>query len=245
MAPRTTTPTTDGPATRDRILLAAASLLDEAAGGAVSTRAVCERAGVQAPTLYHHFGSRQGLLDAVVSHGFREHLAARQDREGGTPEDPVDAVREGWDAHVRFGLDHPETYAMIYGAVRPGEPCGVAREVEAMIRATLEPAARSGRLRVTPAQAAAEVFAASSGVTLALIQQPADGRDDGLSHRVRDAVLAAVLVDGPSSPTPAPGDGPAASAVALTAALDAADDPPLSPGERVLLRELLDRLAGG
>ena len=50
---------------RDRLLLAAAELLE--AGSAVSTRAVCDRAGVQAPTLYHHFGSKQGLIDAVAS----------------------------------------------------------------------------------------------------------------------------------------------------------------------------------
>jgi hypothetical protein len=160
---------------------------------------------------------------------------------GGAPGDPVDAVREGWDAHVRFGLDHPETYAMIYGAVRPGEPCGVAREVEAMIRSTLEPAARAGRLRVTPAQAAAEIFAASSGVTLALIQRPEGARDDALSHRVREAVLHAVLNDG-AAPA-AVDEGPAASAVALAAALDAHGGAGLSAGEGALLRELLDRLA--
>jgi len=50
----------------DRLLLAAGQLLHEAKGGNVSTRAICDRAGVQAPTLYHHFGSKQGLLDAVV-----------------------------------------------------------------------------------------------------------------------------------------------------------------------------------
>ena len=46
-------------AARDRLLLAATQLLDEAAGGPVSTREITERAGVRAPTLYHHFGSKQ------------------------------------------------------------------------------------------------------------------------------------------------------------------------------------------
>jgi len=238
-----------GPATRDRILLAAAGLLDEAGGGPVSTRAICERAGVQAPTLYHHFGSRQNLLDAVVSHGFREHLATRQARVRDDPAadagDPVDAIREGWDAHVQFGLEHPASYAMIYGAVKPGVPCGVAEEVEAMIRATLEPAALAGRLLVTPAQAAAEIFAASSGVTLALIQQPDGDRDLGLSHRVRGAILTAVTADadGPATGT-APSTDPAPAAIALAATLASTDDDAgLSAGEQALLRELLDRLA--
>ena len=64
-------------ATRDRLLLAAAQLLDEAAGGPVSTRQITQRAGVRAPTLYHHFGSKQALLDEVVSHGFKEFLEVK------------------------------------------------------------------------------------------------------------------------------------------------------------------------
>jgi AcrR family transcriptional regulator len=55
--------------------------------GEVSTRAICERAGVQAPTLYHHFGNKQALLDAVITHGFNRFLAVRKSgaqRRGGT-----------------------------------------------------------------------------------------------------------------------------------------------------------------
>ncbi|MBE2319456.1 TetR family transcriptional regulator [Solirubrobacter sp. CPCC 204708] len=35
-------------------------------------------AGAQAPTLYHHFGSKQALLERVVGHGFRDYLEQRQ-----------------------------------------------------------------------------------------------------------------------------------------------------------------------
>src|ERR1041385_258771 len=97
---------------RDRLLLAATVLLDEAAGGPVSTRQITERAGVRAPTLYHYFGSKQHLLDAVVSHGFKRFLRDR--RASGDPTDPLDDVRAGWDAHVAFGLEFPGAYAHIY-----------------------------------------------------------------------------------------------------------------------------------
>src|SRR5712671_3236961 len=116
-------------ATRDRLLLAATQLLDEAAGGPVSTRQIVDRAGVRAPTLYHHFGSKQALLDAVVSHGFTEFLRAR--RAAGGTSDPIDDIREGWDNHVAFGLEFPSAYAHIYGNVRAGVPCGVADDVRA------------------------------------------------------------------------------------------------------------------
>jgi AcrR family transcriptional regulator len=181
---------------RDRLLAAAAELLEAAQGGEVSTRAITERAGVQAPTLYHHFGSKQALLDAVITHGFKEFLVERLaegDPGGGAP-DPIDDIRAGWDLHVRYGLEHPGFYALIYGRTVPGTPCGVVAEVEAMILRALQPAARQGRLRVPPQLAARQILAASTGVVLTLIAQPAPDRDLTLSRDVRDAVLAGLTV---------------------------------------------------
>jgi hypothetical protein len=57
----------------------------------------------------------------------------------------------------------------------------------------LEAAAQQRRLRVSPAEAAAHILAASSGVTLSLIQQPLSERDLSLSDRVRDSVVAAMI----------------------------------------------------
>src|SRR6476660_4029690 len=110
------TPDRKGFAARDRLLLAATQLLDEAAGGPVSTREITERAGVRAPTLYPHFGGKQALLDAVVSHGYKEFLSgSRANRES---DDPLEDVRAGWDSHVAFGLELPGAYAHIYGNVK-------------------------------------------------------------------------------------------------------------------------------
>jgi AcrR family transcriptional regulator len=227
--------------TRDRLLLAGATLLDESNGKPVSTRAICERAGVQAPTLYHHFGSRDGLFDAVLSHGFKAFLA---DRRAAPGRDPIADIRDGWDTHVAFGLQHPEFYALIYGRVRPGVPCAVVADVEAMILDALQPAARQGRLRVGPREAAAHVVAASSGVTLALIQLPPEQRDLTLSDRARDGVLAAITTG--DDPEARAGEYSAASAaIALSASLDdRALDRVLSPGEAALFRELLERVSG-
>jgi len=220
-------PSPDG-SPRDRLLLAAAELLEAAQGAEVSTRAICERAGVQAPTLYHHFGSKRGLEDAVVTHGFKRFLAERAETRGAG--DPVDDIREGWDLHVRYGLENPYFYGLVYGRAVPGKPCGVVAEVEAMILRALEPAAHSGRLRVPAAQAAREILAASTGVVLTLITQP-EG-DLSLSDGVRDAVLARITtVPGPLS----------AAAIALDSALGQAPEG-LSEGETVLLREWLRRL---
>jgi AcrR family transcriptional regulator len=226
---------------RDRLLVAAADLLDAAGGADVPTRAVCDRAGVQAPTLYHHFGSKQGLLDAVISHGFRQFLT---DHPGdNTDADPVAVIRAGWDRHIQFGLENPNFYVRIYGRSVPEQPCGVVSEVEAMILSALEPAAAAGRLRVAPDRAARQILAASTGVVLTLISQPAAERDDDLSAAVRDAIMASVTTrfadDGGERTEPR---SLASTAIALNEGLRQAPSS-LSPTELALLRDWLGRLA--
>ncbi|MGW5718147.1 TetR/AcrR family transcriptional regulator [Amycolatopsis sp. NPDC003865] len=218
--------------TRDRLLLAAGQLLHEAHGGPVSTRAICERAGVQAPTLYHHFGSKQGLLDAVVNYGFTQYVQAPA--PGG---DPVDRIRAGWDRHVEYGLENPQFYVLLYGQIEPGVPCNLTSSAEAMLLELFTPLARDGRLRVDAAEAARQFAAANSGVTLSLIAQPEDGRDLAMSAQVRESVLAGLLAE-----RPAEGSSVGALAVALSTRL-ADEVDALTPTERQMLREWLGRLS--
>ncbi|SDJ96463.1 DNA-binding transcriptional regulator, AcrR family [Nonomuraea maritima] len=222
---------------RDRLLLAAAELMDAAGADTLSTRAVCERAGVQAPTLYHHFGSKQGLIDAVINHGFTQYV-----QPPSSSGDAVNDIRHGWDRHVQFGLDHPAFYALLYGRVEPGRPCAITAPAHAMLRDLLTVAARQGLLTAPVDDAAEQILAANIGVTLSLITQPPDDRDMALSDRVRDAALAAVLTStAKQTPQAAPASRSGA-ALTLRALLD--DDPSgLTSGENALLCELLDRLA--
>jgi AcrR family transcriptional regulator len=220
--------------TRERILQAAARLLAESGGAPVSTRAVCAAAGVGAPTLYHHFGDKDGLLDAVVTYGFERYLAQKRARPA--TGDPVEDLRRGWDAHVEFGLAHPAFYTLMYGA---GRRVGASEEAYRLLLGMTEEVARAGRLRVPVTAAANMVHAASMGVTLSLVT---DGEQHpGLSARTREAVLAAVTTDraddGPSSLS--------ALAVALTSALEGPPPGTLSAAEAALLREWLTRVAVG
>lgn len=51
----------------------------------------------------------------------------------GEVDDPVAALREGWDAHVRYGLADRSFYVLLHGRIRVGVPCGVtgpAQEAE-------------------------------------------------------------------------------------------------------------------
>lgn len=225
----------DATPTRDRLLASAARLLAEQ-GVSVSTRAICADAGVTAPTLYHYFGDREGLLQAVVSHGFTEYL--RQKRALEKTGDPIADIRAGWFDHQSWGVTNPSFYALMYGQVLPGHHPS-ADEGERLLLEKLDAAARLGLLQVPPPTAARMILSANIGLTLAMISNP-DSVGPDVSERLLDALLASVMVTGTAASAAHP---TAASAIALRAALADAPAEVISPAERPLLESWLDKLA--
>ncbi|MET9227624.1 helix-turn-helix domain-containing protein [Lentzea sp. NPDC003310] len=220
--------------TRERLVKAAADLLIEGGKEAVSTRAVASAAGVQAPTLYRLFGDKEGLLDAVATYGFAGYLADKHAM--GETGDPVADLRRGMELHIGFGLARPAFYLLMYGEPRKRE---ARLEADAMLRAIISRIGSAGRLAVPVEQAAQFVHAAGMGVVLALIATPEEERDLGLIAFTQEKVIGAITTEAaPQGPTDIP-----SRAIALRVALQ--EDPPqaLSPAERVLLAEWLDRVA--
>ncbi|MFC0040802.1 TetR/AcrR family transcriptional regulator [Actinomadura rayongensis] len=225
---------------RERILQAATDLLVASPDADVSTRAVCEAAGVGAPMLYRLFGDKAGLLAAVVDHGFEDYLAAK--RATRPSDDPVQDLRDGWTNHVQYALENPNQYRLMYS---PGltVPPGAAAEAFGLLRATVERCAAAGRLRVAPATATQVIMSANTGVALSLIARPAFYPDPAFSDLVRDAVIDAVtrpadapVHDAPESPVPS-------VATTLGALLRAEPSGALSSAETALLQQWLDALA--
>ncbi|WP_040779472.1 TetR/AcrR family transcriptional regulator [Nocardia pneumoniae] len=220
---------------RERIVEAATRLLKEGGPDAVSTRAVSAAAGVQPPTIYRLFGDKQGLLDAVVTHGFTTYLTSKSTLE--PAEDPVDDLRAGWDQHVGLGLANPALYALMYSGPRPEGAAPAARAAYQVLAERIRRIAAAGRLRVPEDRAVALVHAAGSGTTLTLIATPEQDRDPELSRTAREAIIAAITTDTPAATAP----GPVAAAVTLRAVLPQTDA--LTEPERGLMREWLDRIA--
>jgi AcrR family transcriptional regulator len=224
---------------RERMVRAAADLL--AAGGreAVSTRAVSAVAGVQAPTIYRHFGDMRGLLDAAATRSFAEYLQKKKTRPAEA--DPVDDLRRGWDLHVEFGLTNPAVYALLYGDPRPDDRPAAVREGDAILRGLVQRIAEAGRLCVGVDRATQMMHSACRGVTLNLISTPVPERDEGLSEATREAVLSVITTDASTTEAGSEDDLPARRAVALKAVLGKSRA--LTPAEAALLSEWLDRLA--
>ncbi len=65
------TPADADPRARERLLRAAADVFDRKGYAAASVREIVERAGITKPVLYYHFGSKEGMLNAILDEGER------------------------------------------------------------------------------------------------------------------------------------------------------------------------------
>jgi AcrR family transcriptional regulator len=249
------------PSPRERILQAAMELVAASEGNTVSTRQITERAGVTAPTLYHHFGDKDGLMEAVVARGFEEFIRSEGSIE--RTDAPIEDVKRLWDVHVQFGVTHAQLYLLMFGNAGPSRRPGVVVEAERLLEAELTRLALAGQLAVRPVEAARAVLASNIGVTLMLIADAGAGAGDvspaaaeplsasALSVQTRDAVLRSVLtdptlVDTPRAGAPAGQDGQpsyVAAAIALNATLQSSHPDQLSGTEMKLFLEWLHRLS--
>lgn len=60
----------DSLGTRDRLLRAAVAALDRGGESAVKIREIASECGVTAPSIYHFFGSRDGLIEAALAYRY-------------------------------------------------------------------------------------------------------------------------------------------------------------------------------
>jgi AcrR family transcriptional regulator len=228
---------------KTRLLQAATELLANAGSEPVSTRQITKLAGVTAPTLYHHFGDKEGLFNAVVTAGFEEYLAG--ERAINLDSNPIEDIRRLWDGHVQFGLDKTHLYLVLFGNIRPESRPAVVADAEALMEEMLNKAAVAGQLNVPPREAARSILAANVGVTLMLITEKAPERNLELSAMTRDAMIFAVSTEQARQAGPEDsGKSPVVvAAIALNAALQASHSDQLSSSELKLFLEWLHRIS--
>ncbi|MEU8183719.1 TetR/AcrR family transcriptional regulator [Micromonospora sp. NPDC049044] len=217
---------------RHGIVAAASRLLREEGANAVTTRAVAQAAGVQAPTIYRLFGDKNGLIDAVAEHVMATYVAAKSAVAYAAEGDPVADLRSGWRAHLEFGLANPELYALIAGRGGPSPATVAGLEV---LRTRVRRLAAAGLLAVDEQRALMMIHAAGNGTVLALLGTPPQQRDPGLGEAMFDAVLSSILVRTPATPDTT------VSAVAVTFATVVPDLPGLTDAERALMTEWVHR----
>lgn len=106
-----------------RIAAAAAQLFAERGYDAASVREIVEAAGVAKPTLYYHFGSKEGLAKALVIEPLRRMIAIMEELLE-SDLDPVDRMVKMIEAHFDFCREDPHRARFFFSlAFSPmGEP---------------------------------------------------------------------------------------------------------------------------
>jgi AcrR family transcriptional regulator len=89
------------PRSRERLLRAAVAVFDRKGYAAASVREIVEQAGIAKPALYYHFGSKEGILVAILEEGARQFERALSR-----------AVERSGTAHERLAALCDEVYAL-------------------------------------------------------------------------------------------------------------------------------------
>jgi AcrR family transcriptional regulator len=221
--------------TRENLVEVAARLMSEQGAAAVTTRAVAEAAGVQAPAIYRLFGDKDGLLDAVAEHVLAVYVAEKA--VAADSGDPIAVLRAAWRTHVGFGLANAALFSLIADPGRGSRSPAAAAGLE-VLRSRVRRLAATGRLRVTERRAVELFHAAGTGTVFTLLSMPPQDRDLGLVDAMYDTVMEAILTDAPALPEES------TTAAAVTFRTLIPDLTALSDAERALLSEWLDRVSG-
>jgi len=112
----------EGERLREEILRATEELLIATGDQeAVSIRAIATAVGVTPPSIYLHFADKTELIFAVCTRHFQA-LDAAIEEAAATASDPVDELRVRGRAYVRFGLEHPEQYRILFMSKPSAKP---------------------------------------------------------------------------------------------------------------------------
>ena len=100
---------------RAALLAEAAAMIAEGGAASVTMRALGQRLGVSRAALYRHFADKTALLVAVAAAGFNRLSDRLQTPDAGTPRSSVERLRRMGEEYVRFALDNPAHYRLMYG----------------------------------------------------------------------------------------------------------------------------------
>jgi AcrR family transcriptional regulator len=109
----------EGAKLRDVIIDATERLLVDAGDpDDVSIRAIADAVQVTPPSIYLHFTDKDDLILAVCARAFAAFDATI---EQATADDPVESLRRRAHAYVRFGLENPAQYRILFMSPGVGE----------------------------------------------------------------------------------------------------------------------------
>lgn len=162
-------------ATRQKILRAAARLLVTDGLDGFSMRKLADRIGYTATAIYPYFGDRESLLGEVVDLHFIQFRKAFE--QIGLQPNPLVRLQHMGMAFVKFGLEHPDCYRLMFLTALHGLPKGTllergnpAQDCYAFLLANVTEAMQAGYFRedLQDCEQLAQIFFASVHGVMAL-----------------------------------------------------------------------------
>ncbi|HTO06500.1 MAG TPA: TetR/AcrR family transcriptional regulator [Myxococcota bacterium] len=179
---------------RRAILDATEAILLEDGEELLSIRKLALRCGYTAPTIYHYFRDKDGLIDALLEERFSRLL--QRIRRVALVADPVANIREYSRAFFRFASANPTFYrVMIRGSSDGGERKIQAAEAAREIMSDqLRALAAAGRLWTTDVDAALQsLWAVLHGVVALRLGNPKYGWSKNFSEVALETVLRGLV----------------------------------------------------
>jgi AcrR family transcriptional regulator len=152
-------------------------MIETGSAEAVSIRAIADAVGVTPPSIYLHFPDKDSLILAVCERHF-EAFDSVIEEAGRSTDDPVESLRRRGGAYVRFGLENPEPYRILFmtrneSAQQRDIVVGAGGRAFQHLVDAVQRCIDAGAFRpVDPVLAATGVWAAVHGVTSLLISLP-------------------------------------------------------------------------
>ncbi len=177
---------------RRAILDATEALLLESGYDEFSIRRLVERCGYAAPSIYHYFRDKEGLLDALIE----ERFAKLNARLRLVPRDnPVALIRGLTTSFVRFCLQHPTHFKLLF-TPRAGDdrPPPSGEEARKLFEAALLSLWEAGRLRHGDATTAGQaLWVLCHGLVWSQIARPEVEWSKTLTEDSIDALLRGLV----------------------------------------------------
>jgi len=113
--------------TRQAILDAAREIIADEGPGALSMRALAERIDYSPAGLYEYFASKEEILAAMSDQGQQYLFEAMSGADPDLP--PADYLYQIGIAYVRFALEHPDYFLLMFTVAPPPDMDGLSEEV--------------------------------------------------------------------------------------------------------------------
>jgi AcrR family transcriptional regulator len=194
----------DGHLRRAEILEAAERIFVAEGYEGATIRKIADEVGVSSTALYMHFQDKGCILIEICERTLR--LLYERNREiAAKPLDAVVRVKMMLDAYMRWGMEHPNAYQLVYSG-RPLASVGeipegtrdLSTQCYEIFRNVVTEIAAAGRLRTGTAESAAQtLWMCCHGVVTLLASRPNFGwaERDELIQVTLDGLLNGLVVD--------------------------------------------------